>query len=86
MSKKVIRYSFIFEPENTWRTLEEFNASLGSYFKSMGLNPELVEGLPSQQDEFLVLLTPTQNIVERTEETGPVSKNKLPDVISSLDD
>jgi len=56
----MLNYSFIFNPEDTWRSRADFDKSLAEIFKNSGFNAVEVE-TGSQEDEFrrkVVILSP----------------------------
>ena len=75
----MLKYSFIFNPEDTWRNRLAFDRSLADIFKSNGFNAVEVE-TGVQEDDFrekVIILSPIpqDDIIDKNEEL--VSNKKL---------
>lgn len=76
----MLTYSFIFNPEDTWRNRAAFDKSLAEIFKSNGFNAVEVE-TGSQEDEFrrkVIILSPIpqDDIIEKNKEYVGMQKIK----------
>lgn len=54
--KVFLRYSFIFDPSQTWTNNYNFDNDLASYFRSMGYEAEVVKNGLERGDEVMIYL------------------------------
>ena len=54
--KIYLKYSFIFDPRETWAYRDEFENDLAQYFRSKGLETEVVRSTDETKEEVMIYL------------------------------
>jgi hypothetical protein len=62
MSKVFVKYGFIFDPDDAWNNLTDFEIDLALMMKQRGLKAELVESVAEQEDMVVIYISKSDQI------------------------
>lgn len=69
MNKVLIKYGFIFNPNDSWSTQSDFEQDLGLFFASKGLKAEFIEASPGQEPVPVIYLTKMDNWISKSNDS-----------------
>lgn len=73
-----VRYRFIFEPDEMGLgRVGDFDSAIGKFFMELGLESNLVETLPDQSSDRVIILTKKVELIEELEKPENKSMKKL---------
>jgi hypothetical protein len=75
--KVLMEYTMIFDPSETWAQRSQFEDSLAAFFKSCGLQAEIVQQ-PGQPDSHrrILIITRTEEVPQPPQEPQTIKKLK----------
>lgn len=75
----MLKYSFIFDPAETWAQQYEFDASLAAYLKTLGFEAELVKTGDEKSTDRLLIINKSKEV------TSDISRERtVKQVVTSL--
>jgi len=67
--KVYIKYSFIFDPEDTWAYKEDLDKDLALFFRTKGFDAEIIKSSGDKEQEVMLYIS-------KSEQGVPVAKEK----------